>query len=161
MRFTLTSSLLAEIEPYGERRRITLFVSYAFKDEERFNRLQKSARGMGFLVTTGKQLGAASTNCDGIRRLMKQCTHFLGIWSEDGGIQVGHGENARWWPSPWLHWELGVAECLGLQWRLLISDTIEKDAWQKIAGTTPHGFFSKTNFDKQFPEALKILKSMR
>lgn len=166
MRFTLAASLFAEIEPQENLRKIPLFISYSFKDEERFNRIQKSARGMGFVVTTGKRLGADSTNRDGIRRLMKECTHFLGVWSEDGGIQVGQrpakdGGGELWWPSPWLHWELGVAESLGLRWRLLISDTIEQVSWLKLVGSTPCDTFSRANFDRRFREALHTLRRMK
>jgi hypothetical protein len=159
MRFTLVSSLFAESEPRGATKKIPLFVSYTFKDEGRFSRIQNSARGMGFLVTTGKQLGADLTNRDGVRRLMGQCTHFLGVWSEDGGVRVNE-KQGLWWPSPWLHWELGVAESLGLRWRLLISDTIEPTAWQKLVHNTPHEIFSRTDFDGKFREALRILKTV-
>jgi predicted amino acid-binding ACT domain protein len=134
------------------RRRGILFVSYSFQEAELYDRVLRLAKRNHFDVVSGKKLGRAETTREGIINLMATCTHFLGIWTPEGGTPVEDG----YFPSPWLHWEWGVADALGLTWHLLISNKINDQAWKRIAGSTPHSIFSR-DFDEKLKDALKLL----
>lgn len=88
---------------------------------------------------TGENLTQFESNVDGIIEKMKLCTHFLGVWTR----MAGHNVSKEVWPSPWLLWELGVAEAIGLKWSLLISDEISQDTWKKIHSSRQHVIFSR------------------
>jgi hypothetical protein len=135
------------------RTRGALFISYSFRNEEVFAKVQQIAEKHHFLVFVAKSLEGSPTNREGIISLINACTHFLGIWSADGGTQVGD----YYLPSPWLHWEWGVADALGLHWHLLISRKIQEDAWKRIAGETPHSLFSEADLLDQVKKALGSL----
>jgi hypothetical protein len=130
--------------------RRVLFISYSFKAIEMINKVAKIAKRFHFDVRIAKKLGGAATTREGIMTMMDDCTHFLGIWTEEGGTRVGKG----YFPSPWLHWEWGVAEALGLDWHLLISNKINEQAWKRIAGDTPHNIFSMATFDEELKDSL-------
>lgn len=155
--FNLLSALLSEQDVAAGKARFPLFISYAFLDEDRFQRISRSAARRSFDVVTGKDLGGEVTTRDGVKRLMESCECFLGVWTEAGGVQVGNG---RWWPSPWLLWELGVAESRNLPFKLLISDQVDPAVWQKLVPSHPHIIFSAANFDKKLKEALKALRAL-
>lgn len=139
--------------------RNSLFISCAYQNEKTFERVVKTAKGNRFNVITAKDsLPADRTNRAGIMMKMDEsCTHFLGVWSEDGGTQVKEGE---YFPSPWLYWELGVANALGLHCHLLISDKIMKEAWARLVPDSPHTFYSTGNFESQLKSALKKLQAL-
>src|SRR5437879_5055496 len=107
---------------------------------------------------TGEALGKYKILRDGIIRIMNdQCTHFLGLWSHEGGVEV---EKNLWWPSPWLGWEYGVANSIPLHSRLFISELIRKDSWSKFAGETPHIMYSTVNFTERLREVLTDLSAL-
>lgn len=68
-------------------------------------------------------------------RLMKSCKYFLGVWEPEVKVPGG------WWPSPWLLWELGVAQQLQLNVRLLISDKVVNEAW-RVVSDIPHTMYN-------------------
>jgi hypothetical protein len=157
MRFTELSALLFQEEASAERARFPLFISYAFRDEDRFQRISRSAAHRKFEVVTGRDLGGEMDSRDGIKRLMEGCECFLGVWTEAGGVEMKDGS---WWPSPWLLWELGVAESRNLPFKLLISDQVNEKVWQKLVPSQPHIIFSAANFDKKLKDALKALRGL-
>lgn len=164
MRYRLAKDLWAEIavdktsaEGRGSAKRF-LFVSYSFEAKSLFDRVKEAATSFGFEIITGERLGTFKTTRDGIIRIMKtQCTHFLGLWTPKGGIEVGKNE---WWPSPWLGWEYGVANSIPLHSRLLIDETVRKDSWSKFAGETPHIMYSTADFNEKVSEVLTGLAEL-
>jgi hypothetical protein len=116
---------------------ITLFVSYAFKDKKRFARIVREAGERRIEIVTGKKLGQQRVHRDGIIALIRRSTHFVGIWTEEGALPFGD----EYLPSPWLTWELGVAEACGIPMRLLISRQIHDESWKRIYPEVPHIVF--------------------
>ncbi|MFL5383258.1 MAG: hypothetical protein ACJ8GN_12125 [Longimicrobiaceae bacterium] len=150
-RFALARDLIAEetIANGHEAAPRSLFVSYSFRDDSRFKTINDIATELGMEIVTGRKLGRG-VNRDRIVHLMRTCTDFLGIWTEDGGQKFKDG----WWPSPWLHLELGAALSLGLPWHLLISKKVHEDAWRRVAADEVHTFFDTGDFEAQAREAL-------
>src|ERR1051325_1908911 len=131
--------------------RKTLFISYSFEDSDFLNLVVKVAKKSKFEIITAKSLGHSSLTRDGVITLMSRCTHFLGIWTQDGGVQFEGG----WIPSAWLLWELGAANALGLSWHLLVWTEIAPETWRRLTGEVPHTFFSTTNFGEKLKLALE------
>jgi hypothetical protein len=155
-------SLVRRLVDDEKRARLTfvprriLFVSYSFENTSEYTDvLSSEARKWNFEVTFGKKL-KEHVHRDGIIRLISESTDFLGIWSEEGAYRVGR----KLWPSPWLHWELGVAAAKGLKPRLLISEKIHRDAW-KVYPEVPHVIFQPAIFLESLREALGIMASER
>jgi len=105
-----------------------LFVSCHYRGDQ-LKIVKRLAKRKGFHVFTGEDLVNDPNIRDGLMRKISCCTHFLGVWSWEGAQRF---ENA-YWPSPWLHWEFGVAQAFGLVWRLLVSENISRLSWEKIA----------------------------
>jgi acetolactate synthase small subunit len=120
-----------------------LFISYAFDDQGRLEKVKEEAKKMNFEVLTGKNENLSRNVRDGVINTIKKCTHFMGIWTDEGALRV----NEQFWPSPWLHWEIGVAESNGLKPRILISKKIHKDAWIKVYPELPHEIFQPGEFE--------------
>ncbi|HEY0765611.1 MAG TPA: ACT domain-containing protein [Pyrinomonadaceae bacterium] len=116
----------------------SLFISHTFKDPDILKRIKQFGEKEHFSIIFAKDLEGATSNREGIIDLLIACRYFLGIWSERGGQKVTGG----YLPSPWLYWEWGAANALGLNWRLLISSKIHEDSWKRIAAETPHSFFA-------------------
>lgn len=153
---TAANTITTEAETHGKR---FLFVSYNFAATDIFERVEAAAKDHGFEVITAVKISAYKTTRDGvIRRMREQCTHFLGVWTEHGGIDVG---NNFWWPSPWMGWEYGVANTIPLHSKLLISKRIKDDAWQRLAGESPHVIFSTVNFNDKLDEVLEGLSQLK
>lgn len=161
LRHKLVEELIAEQATVAKVKesglRHSLFISYNFNDETLKDRAGQEAESQQFNVFTARaELSGAQTTRHGIITLINRCTHFLGIWTEKGGHKV----KGRYLPSPWLYWEWGVANALGKRWHLLISDGIHNDAWQRIAGETPHSIYSRNNFETMLKSALESLTKM-
>jgi predicted amino acid-binding ACT domain protein len=105
-----------------------LFLSYAFELDDVVTGMQRFAARLRFRPITGRHLGIGK-NREQVLREIRKCSFFFGVWSAEGGIPLGNG---RFWPSPWMHWELGAAHALGLHCHLLIEDTIHPAAWELI-----------------------------
>jgi hypothetical protein len=156
LRFSLAQRLLDEerrIQGKFAVRRV-LFISYGFNDSDRFEKIEREAHSMGFEVRVGRHLGTARVHRDGIITIIDECTHFLGIWTAEGAKYKGSGKS---WPSPWLLWELGVAEARGKRPRLLISTQIQEDAWKRVYPELPHTLFGPDEFFDRLRESLDIL----
>jgi hypothetical protein len=139
--------------PAGKPR---LFISYAFQDEPRMEPLLRRAR-KSFRVVTGTELEHGQLR-DQIVKVIDGCDAFLGIWTPAGGVKVAAEE--KYWPSPWLHWEFGVAEAKAKIWHLLISSEVSSPAWSRLAAETHHTAFTQTNLDAQFRKALNVLEAV-
>jgi predicted amino acid-binding ACT domain protein len=159
MRYQLVQSLVVEQTTVATAKQTgfkgTLFISYSFREGDLFNIISKAAKKNHFNIITGAELGGAPKNRDGIIELIGRCTHFLGVWTHEGG----HKFEDKYFPTPWLHWELGVADALGKRWHLLISNEIHEDAWKRIAAETPHSIFNKVNVEQKIKNALRTLSS--
>jgi predicted amino acid-binding ACT domain protein len=136
-----------------------LFVSYSFAARDVFDRVKEAAKDFGFEVITAAKLSAHKTTRVGVVRTMReQCTHFLGLWTEHGGIEV---EKNLWWPSPWLGWEYGVANTTPLHSKLFISERIREDSWNRFAGEATHVIYSTVNFNEKLAEVLDGLSQLK
>jgi len=70
------------------------------------------------------------------------CNGMIGIWSceKNKGAQTISGQN---WPSPWLHFELGVSDAYGIPHELVIQECLDPYSWKKIEGDRPHRLYKK------------------
>lgn len=137
-----------------------LFVSYSFDAKAVFEKVKEAAVAFGFEVVTGAKIGAFRTTRDGVIRTMKtQCTHFLGVWTQHGGVEVDR-EKGLWWPSPWLSWEYGVANSILQHSKLFIADNIRPDSWNRFAAETTHVIYSGLNFSEKLAEVLGDLSKL-
>ncbi len=155
LRYALARKLLDEERTLQGRftpRRV-LFISCTSDDETRLSKVVEAAQDVGFEVVHGFRLGDARTVREGVISLIEQSTCFLGLWTEDGGI----GVNDRYWPSPWLHWEVGVAEARGKRPRLLVSQKIHPSAWQKLYPEVPNTIFRPGEFSDRLGEVIEII----
>lgn len=104
-----------------------LFISCHYRGDQ-LEIIKTLAKEQGFKVFTGEDLVDDENKRAGLLRKISYCTHFLGVWSTEGAQNFGNS----YWPSPWLHWELGVAQALSLVWQLVISKNISQPAWERI-----------------------------
>lgn len=131
-----------------------LFVSCHYTGDQ-MEMIRAKAEMKGFKVVSGNDLLPFDTLRSGLLEAIYLCTHFLGVWSREGAQEF---EN-RYWPSPWLLWEFGVADAFCLTWRLLISHAIEDAAWKRIAPERQHEFFA-LNFETKLDRVLDVLASL-
>jgi hypothetical protein len=139
-----------------EQKNRQLFISSTFTGTY-LDTVQKLAELTGFYIITGERLPGTSTKAEGIVRKIEQCTHFLGVWTQEGGLQVvaeGKGHRKLFWPSPWMIWELGVAQALGKRWKLSVHRDIVPDAWNRINADPAHVHFDGGDFETKLEQAL-------
>lgn len=132
-----------------------LFVSCHYA-EDQVDTIVRHAKRYGFTVVTGENLLKDPTLTIGLIKTIRSSTHFLGVWSSDGAQK----HEDKWWPSPWLLWEFGVAEAWGLTWRLLIQNDIDQAVWQKLAPHKPNSHFTTMNFVEKLKEILSVLSDL-
>ena len=123
-----------------------LFVSYAFKEATKFSKVRElGKKNSRFSVKDARSLNSEGVN-SGILDIIKECSYFLGLWTEAGGS--ASAENPKLFtPSPWLLWELGVAQTLNFKWRLIISKNIDSEIWKKVAPGIHHYIFDPDDPD--------------
>lgn len=160
-RWILANRLRSRLEeeeqiPTGSLLPRILFVSCHFKGDQ-LKVIHDAAKRHNFSVKTGEDLLNYSSILSGLPSLMDGCTHFLGAWLRYGALKLGD----EFWPSPWLHWEFGVAQALGLVYRLLIHEDIAVAAWQRIAPGKQHVMFNDLNFAGQLDKVLRSLMNDR
>lgn len=133
---------------------IPMFLSYSFSGTFGLaDTVRELAEADGkFKVFDASKVFASRTTYQGVISVMKLCKVFLGVWSDHGSKQLMGG--TKWWPSPWLHWELGVAQTLNLKWRLLVSRLVDFQALSQISKDTPHIIY---NHEGDFREKLKTV----
>ena len=132
----------------------SLFISCHLQGDQ-LGIAKRHADVKGFVVLTGESLIREPNITAGLLTKMGLCTHYLGLWSMDGAQRFGE----EYWPSPWLFWEFGVAEALGLVWRLLISKHISKLAWGKVAPHVQNLVFDH-DFETKLDEILDVLSEL-
>lgn len=131
-----------------------LFVSCHYAGEQLRSICEEAIKPeYNFSVFTGEHLEGFSNKVEGLVERIRSCTHFLGVWLCEGALELGEQR----WPTPWLLWELGIAEALGLQWRLLIERGIAEEAWRRIYEAQQHVLCHSTEFEKKLEYTLKIL----
>jgi hypothetical protein len=143
-----------EEEAGGIPRKRRLFLSHTKASQKLADTFRKMA-SKKFQVVTGFDPSGGTLIRDKIINLIRQSDCFLGLWSELGGNKTQGKE--RWWPSPWLHWELGVAQATEKRSLLLLSENIDENSWQSIYGEIEQTVFDNTNFESQCRAALQSL----
>jgi hypothetical protein len=58
---------------------------------------------------------------------------------------------------PWLLWELGVAQALGLELQLLVSTDIHTDSWLRLGMEQQIAKFQQGNFEEQLDTVMRAL----
>ncbi|MFN9719565.1 MAG: hypothetical protein ACK58L_12775 [Planctomycetota bacterium] len=89
-----------------------IFASYPYVFEDLFVILEEYLSDQGFEIVTGKGIDGRAAYRDTIVDRIKTCHGFVGIWKYDekaGPIKF----------SPWLSWELGIAQACGMPVRIL------------------------------------------
>ena len=136
--------------------RIPLFLSYSFAGNSALLTKVKQISANRFLILDGSKVFANRTTYKGIIQVMRYCKVFLGIWSQNGSKQLL--DKSKWWPSPWLHWELGVAQTLNLNWRLLVSSKVDFEAFAKISKDTPYIIYEGDgDFEDKLTRVINVL----
>jgi len=147
-----------EVEVIGKRAAKILFLSCAY-GAEYLQKAKETARNYGFIVLTGEEVDQP-TKRSGVEQKIRSSTHFLGIWTCEGGfpMQERRADNLPYyWPSPWMNWEVGVAQAHNLMIALAISRELHPECWRKIYADPPHCMFDGSNF----PDALdRVLISL-
>ena len=88
-----------------------IFISYSFQFEELFRTLEKVLLDMRYHIITGKDIESSDAYRKTIISRIKSCNGFIGIWKFDekaGPIKF----------SPWLSWELGIAQSCEMPTRI-------------------------------------------
>jgi hypothetical protein len=94
-----------------------IFASYPYAFENLFKILEEYLSDQGFEIVTGKGIDGRAAYRDTIIDRIKTCHGFVGIWKYDekvGPIKF----------SPWLSWELGIAQACGMPVRILPHEAI-------------------------------------
>lgn len=122
---------------YRERdsRSYQIFVSFTFNDHDLLHIVEDFLKNNECRVITGRDPREDLVFRNVIIRRILSANAFLGIWtSEDSKI------------SPWLLWELGVAQAFERPYRLLIENTVDSALWQPIIPEQHHTLFDKLHF---------------
>lgn len=139
----------------GQQRNQQLFISSTFAGSY-MDIVRKHAEQAGFHIITGERLPGTPTKAEGVIKKIEQCTHFLGVWTQELGTHVaeGKGQRKQFYPSPWMIWELGVAQALGKTWKLAVHKDIFPDAWNRINADPAHVHFDGADFETKLEQAL-------
>jgi hypothetical protein len=136
-----------------------LFLSCAYRGQY-INETKRVAEEYGFRILTGEELDS-ETKRDGVISKIRAATLFLGVWTREGGFELEermNGVSRFYWPSPWMIWELGAAQAYGLPIRLVISNELHPESWNRINGDPVHFMFDGSNFLHVVRRALESLK---
>ena len=151
--WALVNRLMSQQEKLtGKPIRKALFISCHFHDKGILKKVIEIAQyeNLDFSCVTGEHLVAFPSMIKGLIEKISSCTHMIGIWSNAGAGEIG-GER---FPSPWLLWELGVANANNLHWRLLISDQLSEESWTKIKTEQQHALYSEADFNDKLRHVL-------
>jgi hypothetical protein len=138
-----------------ENEKPKIFISQSFLKNSLKQFIQTAdnlSKKLNFEADIVEVLQGNNTTINGIKERIKPCDLFLGIWSDENALKI----DDKLWPSSWLHFEWGIAECYGMRCRLLIHEDIHMDAW-KIDNLTLHNKYNSKNFESQFEKAIKEL----
>lgn len=125
-----------------------IFVSYDFSRTDLANIVSQKLKRLRCKLVTGanpdETLGAFR---DVIIDRISTCDAFLGIWTKrDDGLE-----------SPWLLWELAVAQASKRQFRLLIQEGIDPEKYIKINPERHHRVFKDSMFQNESDIAIRRL----
>lgn len=120
-----------------------IFISYQFSREDLFTQVRARMDHAGCKPITGRDPDEESVFRTVIVKRIKLSQGFIGVWT---------GENSL--ISPWLVWELGVAQALNKPYRLLIHRSVDPKVWQPINPEKNHTLFTETEFAASFDKAV-------
>jgi len=124
-----------------------IFVSFDFNDDAYFNKFSQVACQNELDITTGKSPGEKPTMREAIIDRINQCDCFMGIWTKRTNGEF----------SPWLLWELGVAQALHKPFKLLMAPDIDPDTWQRINPEANQYTFHPLDFEQIANDAIASL----
>lgn len=153
MRFKLIKELIKEEnldEPKSDQ--YTVFISCPFQDPTLLERSQSILISHGFNAISGKDLSTGNKVRAELMSEIAASDYFLGIWTKENGIDLG---NNKWFPSPWLFWEWGVAEGMHKPTKLIVSEEIDKASFYRVAPEQPY-ITLKYNIEESLIKAAKF-----
>ena len=131
-----------------------IFVSYPFVFDKLYKILNEYLRERGFVVITGKGIDGKAAFRQTIIERICSCHGFIGIWKYDerlGPIKF----------SPWLSWELGIAQSHGMPVRILPHEAMNKDDFKPHRAILPDinmPAFSDTDFKDYVSDRIESFK---
>ena len=136
---------------YWDRKRI--FISYPYRFENLYSIARQYLLSQGLEVVTGKEIdGRTGSRFDIIDRI-KSCHGFVGIWKcaeELGPIKL----------SPWLSWELGVAQASKMPAQILPHKNMSEGdfmrRWTTLPVVSMQPFYD-LDFVEYLPKSLSTL----
>lgn len=156
LRLNLLAKLLREEnlrEPASGKK--SVFVSLPFDNSNLTQIVEGMLSNHNLDSVTGWDLSQGDTIREELKNRIENCDFFLGIWTKDKGIKA---YNDKWFPSPWLFWEWGIAEGKNKISRLILSKDIENDILQRIASDQPHLNY-KHDIKKPLEKAIRYFVS--
>lgn len=135
---------------------VRVFVSYDFDNDDIIRRVEDGLRAIGrtekieVRAVTGKDMAGVFKQVI-IDRIV-DADAFLGVWTNKHTGQI----------SPWLHWELGVAQSHSLPWELLKHSSVESKFPKSVCGDRQYqeygdGLDSGEEFDRALKRAVSEL----
>lgn len=155
LRFELVSNLIREEnlkEPTSEKH--SVFISYPFGNDELFQRAQAILKSYGFNPISGADLSQGDTIRSELSLIIDNCNFFLGIWTKEKGVKINDN---KWFPSPWLFWEWGVAEGKNKITRLVVNKDIDTDSFFRVAPEQPYLIFNY-DIEEKLEKVVKYFK---
>jgi len=129
----------------------SMFVSFDFEEDPYFDKFFEVATQNQLDVVTGESSGERPTIREAIIDRISRCDCFMGIWTKRKNGEM----------SPWLIWELGVAQALHKPFKLLMAENIDKDSWQKVNPESNQYTFHPLDFEQRANEAIvSLLQNM-
>jgi hypothetical protein len=131
-----------------------IFASYPYAFERLYKVLEEYLLGQGFEVVNGKGIDGRAAFRDTIIERINSCHGFVGIWKFDeslGPIKF----------SPWLSWELGIAQANGMPVRICPHEAMSTGDFMPHRTILPDinmPPFSDIDFRNYLADNLKTLK---
>jgi hypothetical protein len=116
-----------------------IFISFIFNRPELSEIVRNFLYEQKCRPVTGQEPNEETVFRKVIINRIRNAQGFIGIWTnrDDGDF------------SPWLLWELGVAQAFNLPFRLLISDKVDKKLWHPINPEQQHVVFRELEFKEK------------
>jgi hypothetical protein len=125
------------------RPRLQVFVSGVLKRTELFDVVEKILKRKNCEMVTGKH--TESEIREAVVKRIEQADAFLGIWTDGQAF------------SPWLLWELGVAQAHRRPMQLLIDGTVPEDLWKRVVPEREHYHFNSVDFEAVCGRVIALL----
>jgi hypothetical protein len=149
-----TTEINEQSSPLPEIDHCRIFASYPYAFERLYKVLEEYLLGQGFEVVTGKGIDGRAAFRDTIIERINSCHGFVGIWKFDeslGPIKF----------SPWLSWELGIAQANGMPVRICPHEAMSTGDFMPHRTILPDinmPPFSDIDFRNYLADNLKTLK---